>query len=316
MKKSNRCRPVLIRSLLIGMSIFVLSVTGFAQKRAGGKTVVTVNTEMVTNMEYETFFQDQLVENGSIQNVSKTNLQLSSPVFSNNHLRCSLGGYYTYHHANFNSSNILDTNYRIDMGTNHHLMGLSVIAIYMNQLFKRPLTILTNVRTECYEQGFGSVTGFLVGMLQLKQTSQSSFGVGLIGLINTTSPFPLFPMFTYRHRLDEKCFMEIMPPQFHFSYSFDSDNRLTAGISMDGDRFYIKPNNTSLPETCLYSRSLMRPELKYETSLSKELKLCFRHGGYHVINSKLYRKNSHSELIDMDTSTGAYWTVQLVANIF
>ena len=92
MKKSNRCRPVLIRSLLIGMSIFVLSVTGFAQKRTGGKTVVTVNTEMVTNMEYETFFQDQLVENGSIQNVSKTNLQLSSPVFSNNHLRCSLGG--------------------------------------------------------------------------------------------------------------------------------------------------------------------------------------------------------------------------------
>ena len=43
-------------------------------------------------------------------------------------------------------------------------------------------------------------------------TEASSFGIGMIGLINTTSPWPVVPMLVYRHRFDKRWSMEIMPP--------------------------------------------------------------------------------------------------------
>lgn len=40
-------------------------------------------------------------------------------------------------------------------------------------------------------------------------TLASSFGIGMIGLINTTSPWPVFPMLVYRHRFDKRWSMKI-----------------------------------------------------------------------------------------------------------
>ena len=68
-------------------------------------------------------------------------------------------------------------------------------------------------------------------------TEASSFGIGMIGLINTTSPWPVFPMLVYRHRFDKRWSMEIMPPQFR--------------LTIDGDRFYVTLRN---PKVCLYSK--------------------------------------------------------------
>ena len=50
-------------------------------------------------------------------------------------------------------------------------------------------------------------------------TEASSFGIGMIGLINTTSPWPVFPMLVYRHRFDKRWSMEIMPPPKACLYS-------------------------------------------------------------------------------------------------
>lgn len=93
-------------------------------------------------------------------------------------------------------------------------------------------------------------------------TEASSFGIGMIGLINTTSPWPVFPMLVYRHRFDKRWSMEIMPPQFRLTCAVNPSNRITAGLTIDGDRFYGTPRNPQLPKACLYSKNLMRPELK------------------------------------------------------
>lgn len=82
-------------------------------------------------------------------------------------------------------------------------------------------------------------------------TLASSFGIGMIGLINTTSPWPVFPMLVYRHRFDKRWSMEIMPPQFRLTCAVNPSNRITAGLTIDGDRFYVTPRN---PKVCLYSK--------------------------------------------------------------
>lgn len=82
-------------------------------------------------------------------------------------------------------------------------------------------------------------------------TEASSFGIGMIGLINTTSPWPVFPMLVYRHRFDKRWSMEIMPPQFRLTCAVNPSNRITAGLTIDGDRFYVTPRN---PKVCLYSK--------------------------------------------------------------
>lgn len=85
-------------------------------------------------------------------------------------------------------------------------------------------------------------------------TLASSFGIGMIGLINTTSPWPVFPMLVYRHRFDKRWSMEIMPPQFRLTCAVNPSNRITAGLAIDGDRFYVAPRNPQLPKACLYSK--------------------------------------------------------------
>ena len=82
-------------------------------------------------------------------------------------------------------------------------------------------------------------------------TLASSFGIGMIGLINTTSPWPVVPMLVYRHRFDKRWSMEIMPPQFRLTCAVNPSNRITAGLTIDGDRFYVTPRN---PKVCLYSK--------------------------------------------------------------
>ena len=82
----------------------------------------------------------------------------------------------------------------------------------------------------------------------------SSFGIGMIGLINTTSPWPVFPMLVYRHRFDKRWSMEIMSPQFRLTCAVNPSNRITAGLAIDGDRFYVTPRNPQLPKACLYSK--------------------------------------------------------------
>lgn len=88
------------------------------------------------------------------------------------------------------------------------------------------------------------------------------------------------------------------------TYSFNPTDRLTAGLSIDGDHFYVNPRNAFLPKTCLYSKSLMRLELKYEASLGKDFNLCVRHGGCHTMSGRLYKENSHTQVLDFDTRVG------------
>ena len=85
-------------------------------------------------------------------------------------------------------------------------------------------------------------------------TEASSLGIGMIGLINTTSLWPVFLMLVYRHRFDKRWSMEIMPPQFRLTCAVNPSNRITAGLTIDGDRFYGTPRNPQLPKACLYSK--------------------------------------------------------------
>ena len=48
--------------------------------------------------------------------------------------------------------------------------------------------------------------------------------------------------------------MEIMPPQFRLTCAVNPSNRITAGLAIDGDRFYVTPRNPQLPKACLYSK--------------------------------------------------------------
>ena len=81
-----------------------------------------------------------------------------------------------------------------------------------------------------------------------------SGGVSTVTVSNTTSPWPVFPMLVYRHRFDKRWSMEIMSPQFRLTCAVNPSNRITAGLAIDGDRFYVTPRNPQLPKACLYSK--------------------------------------------------------------
>lgn len=301
-------------ALLLSVSGLHAQTTDTRRAKTNGVTV-SVETDLAANAGYEAVWNGNIVGDGTVLSYGKTAVRLSVPVHSDAHWRWSVGGYYTYHHAEYSGMGDSGAAIPIDMGTDHHTAGLRVNGFYMDRLFGKPLTAFAYIMADGHEHGLGKVSGFVVGMLQLSRTARSSFGVGLIGLINTTSPWPVFPMLTYRYRFSNRWQMEIMPPQVNFTCVFDQDNRLTAGLTISGDRFYVNPRSRFLPKTCLYSQSMIRPELKYETRLGKDISLCVRHGGQHVMSSRLYGKNSNTKFVDFDTDVSAFWSIQLATNI-
>ena len=105
----------------------------------------------------------------------------------------------------------------------------------------------------CAQEVSGGVSAVTVSV---GADEASSFGIGMIGLINTTSPWPVFPMLVYRHRFDKRWSMEIMPPQFRLTCAVNPSNRITATASMS------RPAIRSCRRPVCTAKSLMRPELK------------------------------------------------------
>ena len=128
-------------------------------------------------------------EKWSIQEASRSKIQFSAPLWTNRHFRLSGGMHYNFYRMNFEDKSLLSDNQGCNMGGSHHLYGPQLNLFFQGKIAGRSVMGTASVMADFSEYGFGKVTGFVVAMTPLKQTASTYMGVGLIGLLNTTSPF-------------------------------------------------------------------------------------------------------------------------------
>lgn len=278
--------------IILFLLICWTALSGVAQERP---SVISVNA---------------IHEQWSQEEASRSKIQLSVPLWTNRHFRLSGGAHYQFYRLDFENETLQSGEKGWNMGDSHHLYGPQLNLFFQGKIAGRSIMGTASVMTDFSEYGFGKVTGFVVAMTPLKQTASTYMGIGLIGLLNTTSPFPLFPIFTLRHKFDDRLSIELMLPLVHLKYAFPrSGTMLSAGMSIDGERFYVRPNQEDLPRTCLYSRSLMKPAVGCTQSIGSQLTLEVKGGVAVPMTSRLYKRSGHDELLEFSKPVRAFFSL-------
>lgn len=259
---------------------------------------ISLVQEFSSNSDYEIERDGQIMEKGNMDDAMLTSLQLSLPVLKSRTGFLSLGGFYKFKHLDFLPKNNFGERY-VYMGDEHQIWGFSSSYMLVSEFFGRPFTGMANLRGEFSGTAIERITGMAMGLWQLKKSERSSLNAGFVFLINTSSPWPLFPIITYRCKFDERWSLDIMLPQMYCNYKISSDDKLSAGCSIGGEHFYVTPERDDLPETCMYGRSNIRPEILYEHNFNPLLKFQVR-GGYSIcINSRLYSRSGNTRYVDI-----------------
>lgn len=247
---------------------------------------------------------DDYEDEGEINETFKTNLQISMPLYKNKTGYLSIGGFCNYHNAEFLPDDVQRG--FVDMEKEHYMWGVQSAYVLSTKLKDKQVIGIINLKSEFSESGFERFTGIALGLMQLKRTEISSLHVGAVFLINTSSPWPLFPIVMYRHRLSEKYSFEFLMPRTYINYHISVRKKLSVGFSIDGEHFYITPKCPDLPKTCMYGRSNLRPEIKYEYIPNPLMKFYVKGGASICISSRLYSSSGNTRYVDISQKTSYF----------
>lgn len=292
-------KKLMLLSIIIGLCpFFAMGQESRAEQKNARRqqSIATIDAlvETSTNTGYTLERHNEKYETGRIHDARKARLRLSVPLWANRQVKISAGAYYSYHHNIFNCNELFQTGQTIDMGNEHHLLGFSANVFYSEQMFGRSVIANANIMSDFSEYGFEKITGFAMAMTPLVQTREKYFGLGIIALINTTSSWPVFPFISYRQTFNDRLSIEIIPPQFYVRYKLpETAGQLSAGMSIDAERFYLHPGIESLPRECLYNRSFFRPEISYEHRLCQGLTMTLKSGVSILMSGHIYSHSGH-----------------------
>lgn len=290
---------------------------GFMQQYRPELMTIEAYAESMTDADYESERDGRRYENGVVRDAMRARLRVSVPVWKNEKFSVSAGGFYSYHSLYFDRESIDALSSPIDMGNDHHLWCTSANLFYQGRLWGRPIIANANVMVDFSEYGFGKVIGFVTCVTPVIQNKTTYMGVGLVGLINTTSTWPVFPVFTLRHSINERMSIEVMPPICYFKYKLPSEyGTVAAGMSIDVEKFYVRPHCDDMPKECLLSRSFYKPEVVYEKQFGGGIKVTAKSGVAIPLQSYLYSRNGRRKYEKIDQDASCFFNVTVSCKLY
>lgn len=199
--------------------------------------------------------------------------------------RFTLTGNFKYNSvtANFNSNDLNGLFNPDEIGLNgtQTMEQIGATATMTTRFLGKPFMGIGLLNSEWGKGGFNRVSATVMGILMLRNERNTQFGIGLIGMVNTTSKVPVFPVFMYRHRFNGKWLINLYGGMFGIDYTPTPKNLISIGAEIDVKSFYFRPSFSGLPKTCRYTQTNFRPMLKYRRKLIQNLYFDIR-GGYAV----------------------------------
>ncbi len=175
---------------------------------------------------------------------------------------------------------------------------LGATASVRTKLFGKPVMGIAMLNTEWAVGGFERISGTIMGMIMLKATQSTQFGIGPLAMINTTSKIPAFLVFVYRHRFNEKLALNLYGGMFGLDYNPNRNNLLSIGADIDVKGFYFKPKQEDLPEMCRFTYTSFRPMIKYRLRLRQNFYLDVQGGVALPMSCRVNGKNGSKEYFE------------------
>lgn len=157
----------------------------------------------------------------------------------------------------------------IGLNGNHIYGSFGFTALGFLPVFGHPLAILAVGNAEWSSHCFGRISGLLGAAYLFRITPDTQFGLGVIGMLHTSSKIPVFPIVIYRHKFSERFSVNVYGGLFSMDCKLTDKDVLAFGADIDVRSFYFKPGVDDWPEKCRFTMTLVRPNIKYKRMLAR-----------------------------------------------
>ena len=276
---------------------------------AGSRFTVNADLSVRPGGDYYITKDDETVEQGSTGSFTKASVRASYAVYTKGTTRITTALRYAHLHQHFRSDERL-----VDYGfatAAHHQFAANVMGMTRQQLWGKPLVLVGMASVDFSQYGYERWTAMATAMLMLKQTRQTQFGIGLLGMVNTFSKIPVFAIFTYRHVFSPQWTLNLTLPKFQMEYRPSKADMIALGAGIDADSYYIRPGSEDLPENVRYSRSNINIGPTYEHRFAGGFTLTAEAGAQVIMTDRIYRHSSSQELATMHEKAQPYCRISL-----
>lgn len=157
----------------------------------------------------------------------------------------------------------------------HHHYGGTLSLTYNLKAFGKPLTLLGMGTGNFSQYGFENASGMLGGMVAITRNQRTFLGLGAIYLLGTSVTWPLYPLFVYSHKFDDRWSISCMETNNYLYYQASPKVRCALGMELETDKFYFRPKASDLPKKAMYSQVSERLGMFADVQATKEIALNF-----------------------------------------
>lgn len=284
--------------------------SGYAQlAMPQNKLNIKADMALRTGTDYHITKDGTAVEEGHTEAFTKAGFQVSVPFYAKGTTILMASARYSHIHQRF-TPDMRTINYGFIHSAHHQFAG-TITGMSRLQLWGKPLILAGIVSADFSQYGYERWTLMGTAMLMLKQTRETQFGVGMVGLVNTFSKIPVFPMLTYRHMFSPQWTLNLVVPKFQLEYTLTKSDTFSFGASIDTDHYYIRPESEGLPSHVRYTRSNINVGPGYEHRFPSHFTLTAEAGAQFVMTNRVYKKGSNHVLATMHEKTAPYCRVTL-----
>lgn len=249
-----------------------------------------------TDFDSELF--DAPFEKGEIKNHNRLSVSANLPIIMKPkwNITTSLRYRYESFETSDVASRIDNTAPLYDRKDDFHYLSGALSFTYFSKLFNKPFIYNASVIVDGTEKDAERIKGFFGATLILKKTERTTIGVGLIVLVDPTSPVPAAPTFMMEHKFENSpwTFDFILPQRLMFKRELFKDGRLSLGSELNANGFYTYVNQPGFAKVYDYRVLEINSGLTYEHCFGKSIIASFRAGFANVFNSRISERGENT----------------------
>lgn len=194
----------------------------------------------------------------------------------------------------------------MEWGREHHTIRPMMNLMLLGKIKNTPLMIFGHVSADRSEWAFERMSGLVAGAAILKASREEVLAVGAIGIFNSASRMPCFPIAMYRRVYNPRWTLNLMYPFLGMQYTPSPKHAISAGFTVMSNSYWVKANVDGLPERVNYRRSMLRTGLNYDCDIVPAVRFTAQAGWEYTMRGALYSTSGNRILYEMNHPNGPY----------
>lgn len=210
----------------------------------------TIGATTNTDYTWDERHRDKIAD-GRMKSGMNVRLKSNVNLFSNQIFHVSVAPFYSY------SNTRLQTNWQgtpmFDFPIEHHHYGATLTASMNMLLGNKPMTLMATTAPNMSQYGFENMSGVIASIVHITRSPNTYLALGAFYLYWTPFSWPLYPLFVYRHKFDDRWSVSLMEVNDYIYYQATPKLKYALGMELFSDIMYFRPDNPDLPKKAIYN---------------------------------------------------------------